>query len=182
MYDFRKPLAEGETEKPRNEEGKLIDDRGWPNIEGGNFPTMIWSNYMAKAMAGKPPCTDLNMEAEFPGARLNQDLSTTTFPPCGVELDQWGFPRGNDPDKFVLVTTTTPPTTAPPTGQPDNDGLPRQDDEAEAATTVPCVAIEDWFYQANPDAPRPTDPDAPVDANGSSTTQQGSTTQSSTPP
>ncbi|MCP3989862.1 MAG: penicillin-binding protein [Actinomycetia bacterium] len=164
MIDFRKPLAEGETEPPRDGDGDLIDDRGWPNIEGGNFPSMIWADYMAKATAGNPPCASLNISQEFTGARMNQSLSTTTLPPCGVELDQWGWPRGKGPEDFVLVTTTTTtttttaPTTAPPSSQPD--GLSTQDDgdDGSTTTTAPCIAIDQWVYQANPDAPRPTDP------------------------
>ena len=188
MVDFRKPPPEDGSPRPVDDDGNPIDDRGWPNIEGGNFPTMIWSDYMAKATAGRPPCESLETENEFPGSRLNQDLSTTTLPPCGVELDQYGYPRGKDPDSFVLITTTTaaPP---PPTGQDGQpQGLPFQDDNGDqpADTTAPCIAIDQWIYQANPDAPQPTtsdggDPNAPP-AEGESTTQPSETQPPETQP
>lgn len=198
MIDFRKPLAEGETEPPRDEDGDLIDDRGWPNIEGGNFPSMLWADYMAKATAGAAPCPELNTETEFPGTRLNQDLSTTTLPPCGVELDQWGFPRGNGPDNFVLIPTTTiaPPTSQPPTGQPgqggddQNQALPVQENNGGPPSTDPCIAIEEWIYQANPgDRPanpgsETTDPNAPgsTDPQPPDTEPNGQSTTVTTPP
>ncbi|MEL7157490.1 MAG: penicillin-binding transpeptidase domain-containing protein, partial [Actinomycetota bacterium] len=151
MYDFRKPLAEGEVDKPRNEAGELIDDRGWPNIEGGNFPAMIWSDYMKKATAGLPPCPEISTSQEFTGSRLNQDLSTTTLPPCGVELDDFGFPRGNGPEDFILVTTTTAAPTTPPASAPE--GLPVQDDgDGNPNTTAPCVPLDQWIFQADPEA------------------------------
>ncbi len=159
MVDFRKPLAEGETERQvRDDNGNVIDDRGWPNIEGGNFPTMIWADYMAKATATMPPCPELNVSQDFTGTRLNQDLSTTTLPPCGVELDQFGYPRG-DPENWVFITTTTaaPPPSSGGEGEPE--GLPVQQPdggqgaEGEAAL---CVPPEVWILQSDPTATIPT--------------------------
>ena len=170
MIDFRKPLAEGETEPPRDENGELIDDRNWPNIEGGNFPTMLWADYMAKATAGRPPCDSIHISEDFTGAMKNGNLSTTTLPPCGVELDEWGYPRGSGPDDFVLVPTTAPPTTGPPNGQPE--GLTAQDDGGggPAPTTAPCVPIDQWVYQADPGGAAPsTDSTTTVDPNTSTT-------------
>lgn len=165
MYDFRKPLAEGETEKPRNEAGELIDDRGWPNIEGGNFPTMIWADYMAKATANLPPCPEIEMSDEFEGTRLNQELSTTTLPPCGVQLDDFGYPIGSGPDDFVLITTTQAPP--PNSGDGDNpDGLPVQDGDNPNSSAA-CVPIGEWALQTDPNATfTPVQPD---DSNNTTT-------------
>ena len=183
MIDFRKPLAEGQTEPPKDENGDVIDDRGWPNIEGGNFPTMLWADYMAKATAGMAPCPQLNTSEDFTGTRLNQDLSTTTLPPCGVELDQYGFPRGNGPEDWVYMTTTAPPQ--PDNAQPGNgqggdgqpEGLTAQDDGTTTAGQAPCVPAEQWILQANPDASVTTG--APGDP--TQTTQPGETTTPTQP-
>ncbi|MEM7338149.1 MAG: transglycosylase domain-containing protein [Actinomycetota bacterium] len=218
MYDFRKPLEEGQTEKPVDEDGNLIDDRNWPNIEGGNFPTMLWADYMAKATAGRAPCTEIPMSEDFAGTRLNQDLSTTTLPPCGVELDEFGFPYGDGPESFRYITTTTaPPNTQPPNGQPDPDdpqGLTQQNNgngngngqQPSPPPTDPCIAVEFWARQADPNAPIPTnlpgqpstqDPNQTTDPNdpndttttvdpGQSTTvtdpNQSTTTEDTQPP
>ena len=167
MIDFRKPLAEGETEKPRNEEGEIIDDGGWPNISGGNFPSMLWADYMRKATAGQPPCTGLRIQEEFPGSRLNQNLSVTTLPPCGVQLDEFGYPVGRTPENFVFLTTTTTPPIQP--GQP---GQPNPNPVQNGA----CTPLNQWIAAAFPGSPIPVPPPPNPDPNGPTTVPGDSTT------
>ncbi len=208
MIDFRMPREGGGIDTPKDEQDRYIDNRDWPNVDGGTMPTWIWSAYMAEATALDAPCESLPIETEFPGVRLNQDLSTTTLPPCGVELDGFGFPRGSDPETFRYITTTTaaptttttaPPTTAPPGTQPPTSdtqppssdtqpqGLPLQETtqpppQQETTTTVRCIAPEQWIYQANPDAPRPTNPDGTPIGGDPNQPGGGDTTTQTAPP
>ena len=177
MIDFRKPPPEDGSGFPLDGEGARVNDRNWQDLQGGNFPAMIWSDYMAKATAGDLACPDLGREPgttpEFSGTQLNQNLTATTLAPCGYELDANGFPvriqnfrvLGEDEtiEKFRPATTTT--TTAPPPPAPSQpDGLtPLQADPNAPTTTAPpppCIAPEEWFYQANPEA-RPVSPAGP---------------------
>jgi hypothetical protein len=130
----------------------------------------------------------LEVESELTGVIYNNELSITTLPPCGVELDEYGFPRGSGPENFVPVATTTP---APPESEPPNasqpEGLPVQnngngngnggdgdgDGDGETVPTgPPCVPVDQWLYQRDPGAAPTTvagstsssdvDPDAPT--------------------
>ncbi len=171
MYDFRKPLpADGKP--PVDKNGDPIDDPNWRNVEGGNFPAMIWHEYMTRITTDAPPCTELPVQEDFPGTRYNQELSTTTLPPCGVELDKYGFPKGGSPDKFVPITTVPQ---QPPTGQGDNNqGLPFQQDGGQAPATN-CIPVDQWAGQGGTTVvggPNPTSPDgstSTVDPRGPST-------------
>ena len=171
MYDFRKPLpADGKP--PVDKNGDPVDDPNWRNVEGGNFPAMIWHEYMTRITKDAPPCTELPVQEDFPGTRYNQELSTTTLPPCGVELDKYGFPKGGSPDKFVPITTAPQ---QPPTGQGDNQGLPVQEGGGGDQGYTNCVPIDQWAGQGGTTVvggPAPTSPDgssSTVDPRGPST-------------
>ena len=93
MYDFRKPLpADG---KVPVDAGDPIDDPNWPNMEGGNFPACsgptTWSGSPRTCRRARAWC---RTSSPAPG---HAELSATTLPPCGVELDQYGFPKGGRP-------------------------------------------------------------------------------------
>ncbi len=158
MYDFRKPLpADGKP--PVDKNGDPIDDPNWRNVEGGNFPAMIWHEYMSRITKDAPPCTELPVQEDFPGTRYNQELSTTTLPPCGVELDKYGFPKGGSPDKFVPITTVPQ---QPPTGQGGNQGLPVQQEGGGQAPATNCIPVDQWAGQGGTTVvggPNPTSPD-----------------------
>jgi membrane peptidoglycan carboxypeptidase len=176
MFDFRKPLPD-DGQVPLDENGDPIDDPDWRNVEGGNFPSFLWSRYMDRVAPSLPPCESLEVETEFPGTRFNQDLSTSTLPPCDVELDQYGFPRGRRPEDFVIVTT--PPQEQPPPAQPGApDGLPRQEEETPAPAGVDCIPLNDWQGQSSTTGgPATTDPAGPttVDPSLTTTTSQSTT-------
>ncbi len=184
MIDFRMPREDGTIATPRNEDGSYVNNRDWADLQGGNMPTWIWSAYMEEVTASLPPCPELVTQDEFPGVRLNQELSTTTLPPCGVELDRWGYPYGDGPDSFRYLTTTTtaPPTTTttappstdpgdtqPPDSQPQGPPLANTNEgnegnqgnegepppESTTSTTAPCVPPELWAVQADPTATVP---------------------------
>ena len=117
-------------------------------MEGGNFPAMFWHEYMNRVTKDRPPCTELPVSDDFQGTRYNQELSTTTLPPCDVELDKNGYPKGGSPDKFVPITTL--PQQQPPTGQDGNQGLPVQEGGGQAtAPGVNCVPVDQWAGQAS---------------------------------
>jgi hypothetical protein len=197
MIDFRMPHEDGTVGVTYDEANKPIDT-DWPNVQGGDFPSWIWSAYMAEATASAPPCESLEIESELTGIIYNPELSVSTLPPCGYELDQYGFPRGVKPEDFVAVTTTTPPDTQPPSATDQPEGLPVQngngngnrgnrnrqdeDDGGETPPTgPPCVPIDQWLYQRDPGAAPTTDPNATtssIDPSAPSTDQNGSTTQS----
>ena len=82
MIDFRKPREDGSIDTPKDEQGRYIDDRDWPNIEGGNMPTWIWKDYMQQATAAMPPCAPIEVETEFPGVRMNQERRHDHDPPA----------------------------------------------------------------------------------------------------
>ena len=143
MINFRKPPPEDGSPVPVGDDGIPTNDRGWANVQGGNMPSWIWNRYMTSATEGKPPCQDLELESVYTGSVLNSELSIVTLPPCGVELDDYGYPRGSDPDSFVYLPTTT---TAPPDTRPgkrpkrDPDPVPQAD----------CVPPELWQFQRDP--------------------------------
>ncbi|MGF1598789.1 MAG: transglycosylase domain-containing protein [Acidimicrobiales bacterium] len=172
MIDFRKPPPADGSPVPLDDEGFPVDDRNWANIEGGNFPAMFWADYMAKATADRPPCDQLNVDENLTGSLLNQDLSTTTLPPCGVELDQYGYPKGSGPEDFVVVTTA-PPASTPPGSQPE--GLPRQED-GSSTVQVPCVPLNEWAAQGSGGGPGAASSMVDESSTSTAATGDGSTT------
>jgi penicillin-binding protein 1A len=165
MIDFRKPRDDGGIGTPKDEQGRYIDDRDWPNIEGGNMPTWIWKAYMQQATAALPPCEPIEVESEFPGVRLNQELSVTTLPPCGVELDRFGYPYGSDPNSFRYLNPTTVPedstTSSSDSTQPTDSTQPpstRPPDTRPPATTQPPPTTQP------PTTDAPTTTEAPAGA------------------
>ena len=172
MIDFRKPRDDGGIDTPKDEQGRYIDDRDWPNIEGGNMPTWIWKAYMQQATAAMPPCDPIEVETEFPGVRLNQELSVTTLPPCGVELDRFGYPYGSDPNSFrYLEPTTIPESTTsstdssvpPDSSQPES--TPPPDSTQPPSTEAPTTTQPPDGAQPPPTASTPEGPPPPTGIN-----------------
>jgi membrane peptidoglycan carboxypeptidase len=189
MIDYLRPRTDGGFGFETDGEGNPIDDRGWPNIEGGNFPTWIWKAFMAEATANAPPCEGLELSQDFTGQSLNTELSLSTLPPCDVRLDEYGFPIGDSPDEFQI--TTAPPATLPPdtgggNGQPD--GLPVQEDDDDddrrgdrgnpQQQQATCVPLNDYIREAFPDFEQPGGPTTSMDtaATTTTTTIAGATT------
>ena len=171
MIDFRKPREDGSINTPKDEQGRYIDDRDWPNIEGGNMPTWIWKDYMQQATAAMPPCAPIEVETEFPGVRMNQELSITTLPPCGVELDRFGYPYGNNPENFRYLNPTTSSETT--TSSPDSTQPP---DPSQPDTTQPPQPT------APPTTPAPTAPSTTQPPDGAQPPPSGSVSAPEGPP
>jgi len=180
MIDFRRPKEDGSLGYDVDEEDQPIDDRAWPNLQGGNMPTYIWANYMAAATANMPPCEGLEVSSEFTGEVQNPELSVSTRPPCGVELDDNGFPRGGaDPANFIIKSVVAYPTFEPidPNLDPGQQRAEQQRrNEAIQAYQQQygqpqqgCVPIEVWAQQREPGFVVPTNPNPAgpqVDVNG----------------
>ena len=143
MINFRKPPPEDGSPVPVDEDGIPVNDRGWANVQGGNMPSWIWNRFMTAATAGKPPCQNLELESTYTGQVLNSNLSQVTLPPCGVQLDDYGYPLGGDPESFVYLPTTT--TAPPPTRQ---GRQPRP--QPNPAPQDPCVPPDLWAMQRDP--------------------------------
>jgi len=173
MRDFRKPKPEGEIEL--DEDGFIPDDRNWTDVAGGNMPSWIWGRFMAKITEGKTPCESLNVDANYDGAILNSELTQATLPPCGVELDQWGFPRGSSPDDFVYIAPTTqapqsvPPGQQPPPQQPQNVNNGQR-----------CIPVEQWAFQRDPGFVATTTPSTIIPIDPNATTEPTGPSTSST--
>ncbi len=95
----------------------MTDVRGI-EVQGGNLPTDIWGSFMAQASRitldrSQASCAGLNLQTEFPGKRLNTELSTTTLPPCAPILVTEPPAVGEEGDALATTvpeeTTTTEP-------------------------------------------------------------------------
>lgn len=123
----------GHTGAPGEPVRTMADFRG-ESVSGGGLPAELWNAFLQKVVesewaSGNEPCQELATRVDSEGLVLNEELSTTTLPPC---LEQ-AQPRSGG---STTESSTTGPSTTQAAGQatttdPDETSLP-------PPTTQPC--------------------------------------------
>ena len=112
----------GENSKTHHQES-LADAAGIARVNGGSFPTAIWTAYMTKALAGKPVA---EFDLKIPKDTSGQGSATGTATPSGgasatatAPATPSGGPSGSLPPTVPPTSASTTPggPTAPPTTQ-----------------------------------------------------------------